>query len=142
MSSWVTKLKSDPTTCCFIHWSTFSFNSGLKWFFQSPVFPMFTHLLIDVWLLYMKYMNSTYLYGRIQHLYLVPASRPWWIPRKLVAGTEYCHFWTDYRISNSCSIWPFGHLSQIWSRNGQLSLSPFLNPILLFKWFNINLLLA
>ena len=42
-SSWysnsVTNLRSVPARFFSIHWSIFSFNSGLKWFFQSPVLP-------------------------------------------------------------------------------------------------------
>jgi len=38
-SSSVMKRKSVPARLAFIHWSIRLFNSGLKWFFQSPVLP-------------------------------------------------------------------------------------------------------
>ena len=39
-SSSVTNFKSDPDNCFAIHSSNRRFNSGLTWFFQSPVFPV------------------------------------------------------------------------------------------------------
>ena len=43
-----TNLKSVPAKFFSIHWSTRSFNSGLKWFFQSPVSPVYKELPIEI----------------------------------------------------------------------------------------------